>query len=199
MHARDYPRWITAGTLSAALAFTGFLALAENQAAHADHEHHTDGHDMMPAPPAHPLFDKFKALEGRWEGTFTPPGAEPQPAAFEYRLTAGGGALLETIFPGTPMEMISVYFVDGDTLKMTHYCIAQNQPTLAARPGPEDNVVELRFQSATNMPDPNAMHMRHTTFTFLGPSHIRIQGEGWVNNAPDPGHCPVIELRRVAE
>lgn len=45
-------------------------------------------------------------------------------------MTGAGSALVEVSGPGTKMEMLSVYHLDGDDLKMTHYCPAQNQPRL---------------------------------------------------------------------
>jgi hypothetical protein len=152
----------------------------------------------MPQAPAHPLFDRFKQLEGRWEGAMKmAQGGESMPAVVEFHLTAGGSALVQTDFPGTPMEMVSVYYLDGDQLKMTHYCMLQNQPTLIAQPGKDENTIELRFESITNMPDPNGMHMRNATFEFVDVDHYRCHGEGYVNGKPAPESCGVMEMRRV--
>lgn len=183
-----------------ALSVTCAMALAQSQNEHADHEEHAGNDHVMPEPVAHPLFDKFKTLAGTWEGTMEMgEGGEAMPAKSVYHVTAGGSALIETIFPGTPMEMVSVYFLDGDTLKMTHYCLAQNQPTLVASQGDKDSVIELKFDSATNMPDPNAMHMRNATVEWVSDDHIRIYGEGWANGAPMEESCGVTDLHRVAE
>jgi hypothetical protein len=153
---------------------------------------------QIPTPPAHPLFDRFKALVGRWEGTMTNTGGQPTPVAITYKLTAGGSALIETFSPDTPMEMVSVYFLDGDQLKMTHFCVTQNQPTLIARAGKDADTIELRFASATNMPDPNAMHMRNATYEFVAADHIRMHGEGYLDGQPMPQSCGVMELHRVS-
>lgn len=162
--------------------------VATDAAAGAEH--------AMPAPPSHPLFDQFKSLVGTWEGTVTHGSADPAPATVTYKLTAGGTALVETIFVGTPMEMVSVYFLDGDTLKMTHYCIAQNQPTMTASPGNHPNTIVLNFDSATNMPDPGAMHMHEATFEFLGPDHHRSTWQGYVGGAPVDEMRAALDLHR---
>lgn len=172
---------------------------------HASAQEHTsggggEGAHAMPEVPAHPLFDQFKALEGRWEGTITQgDGGEAQPAVVTYRLTAGGSALVETIAPGTPMEMVSVYHLDGDDLKMTHYCLANNQPTMIATPGEEDHVVHLEFESITNMADPDAMHMHDATFEFLGDNHHRSTWRGYVGGQPIDAMRAVLDVKRVAE
>ncbi|MEM7627070.1 MAG: hypothetical protein AAF333_15850 [Planctomycetota bacterium] len=173
----------------AALLLAPFAAAQD----HDDHNH------PIPEVPAHPLFDQFKTLEGTWTGTVTHgENGEAQPATVTYRLTAGGTALMETVFAGTPMEMVSMYYLDGDNLKMTHYCLANNQPTMVAVADPESNgkVVHLRFDSITNMPDPNAMHMHEATFEFLGDDHHRSTWQGYVGGQPASDMCAVLDLRR---
>ena len=43
------------------------------------------------------------------------------------KLTAGGSAVHETLFPGQDHEMVSIYTLDGPDLVMTHYCMLGNQ------------------------------------------------------------------------
>jgi len=31
---------------------------------------------------------------------------------------------------GKPVEMTTLYYLDGDQVKLTHYCMAGNQPTM---------------------------------------------------------------------
>ncbi len=192
-------------TLATALVFVIAPAVAEDAGAtsadaaavETSEETSGGGEHMMPAPPSHPLFDQFKALEGTWVGTITHGSAEPGPATVTYELTAGGSALIETLFPGTPMEMVSVYFLDGDTLKMTHYCIAQNQPTMTASVGSEENIVVLAFDSATNLPDPAAMHMNNAEFVFVDGDHLRSVWNGYVGGEAVAEMRGVMDLHRA--
>jgi hypothetical protein len=55
-------------------------------------------------------FERMKLLVGQWEGT-SDMGKEGEKVRVEYRLTAGGSALVETLFPGSGEEMASVYRV----------------------------------------------------------------------------------------
>ena len=50
------------------------------------------------------------------------------------KVTAGGSVVHETLFPGQPQEMVSVYTVNGPDLIMTHYCVLGNQPRMKADP-----------------------------------------------------------------
>lgn len=182
--------------LTATLMLAAVLATPHfTQAAEDGHDHHP-----MPEVAAHPIFDQFKSLVGTWEGTVTMgENGETQPAVVTYRLTAGGTALLEVCGPGTPMEMVSVYFLDGDQMKMTHYCLANNQPTMIGVAGEEPNTVKLEFASITNMPDPNAMHMHDGTFEFLGDHHIRSTWNGYMGGHPMDEMCAVMDLKRKAD
>jgi hypothetical protein len=44
------------------------------------------------------------------------------PVRVEYRVTGAGSAVVETLFPGTPHEMVTVYHARKGVLCMTHYC-----------------------------------------------------------------------------
>ena len=50
------------------------------------------------------------------------------------KVTAGGSAVHETLFPGSAHEMVSVYHLDGADLVMTHFCALGNQPRMKADP-----------------------------------------------------------------
>jgi len=55
-------------------------------------------------------YSRMKQLIGVWEGTSNM-GKEGQTVRVEYRLTAGGSAIVETLFPGTPEEMVSCHSI----------------------------------------------------------------------------------------
>ena len=82
--------------------------------------------NVQAAPP--PAFEKLKSLAGTWDATMLKPDGEK--TTVEYRVTAHGTVVMQTMFVGTPHEMINMYTVDGDALVATHYCSAGNQPTL---------------------------------------------------------------------
>jgi hypothetical protein len=89
-------------------------------------------HPQPPPDTSSEELNRIKALEGRWESTtsmFSKDG-KPEKVYTEFEVTANGSAVLEKIFPGTPNEMISVYYDDDKgRLAMTHYCMMRNRPT----------------------------------------------------------------------
>jgi hypothetical protein len=78
-----------------------------------------------------PELEKIKALAGRWEGTTFREREGTNAAVVTYEVTSGGSAVIERLFPGTRMEMTTIYH-DDSTGRLTaeHYCNAANQPRL---------------------------------------------------------------------
>jgi hypothetical protein len=119
--------------------------------------------------PAAAGFDKLKTLAGEWQGT----SSGNTPVRVSYQLTSGGSALMETIRAGNEGEMLTVYHRDGDSLLMTHYCMAQNQPRMRARPKTaEIRELEFDFVDVSNLSKPDAGHMRGLLLTFEDANHI---------------------------
>jgi hypothetical protein len=73
-------------------------------------------------------FDKLKQLDGTWTGSVGTPDGDA--AKVIYKVTAGGSVVMETLFPGTDHEMISMYHLEKGELIATHYCAMGNQPRM---------------------------------------------------------------------
>lgn len=117
-------------------------------------------------------FEKLKALVGDWQTD----NAQTGKATLHLELTSGGTALLEKFHMeenGKPVEMITLYYVDGDQLKLTHYCMAGNQPTMAGTYNPQMKTIKFDFVSVTNLKSPDAGHMHHALYTFLDSDHFK--------------------------
>lgn len=92
---------------------------------------HAEDHKAPEPPPniSSPELNRIKELAGRWTSTTSMFGKKDEQVFTEYAITAGGSAVVETIFPGTPHEMVSVYYDDDKgKLAMTHYCMMRNRP-----------------------------------------------------------------------
>src|SRR5262245_10645743 len=62
-------------------------------------------------------FTRLKALAGEWNCAAHEPGhGGDKPLKINYRVTANGSAVMETLFPGTDHEMVTMYHLDGDDL-----------------------------------------------------------------------------------
>lgn len=117
-------------------------------------------------------FEQLKALTGHWEAQ--PAGEEK--ATLDLELTSGGTALLERfhmVEGGKPVEMITLYYLDGDQLKLTHYCMTGNQPTMVGSYSAETKTVKFDFASITNLKSPDAGHMHHAVYTLVDNDHFK--------------------------
>jgi hypothetical protein len=74
-------------------------------------------------------FERLKTLAGTWEGQ-AGQGQPGEAATVTYRVASGGSVVEETLFPGSPHEMISMYHLVDGGLVLTHYCAMANQPRM---------------------------------------------------------------------
>jgi hypothetical protein len=115
-------------------------------------------------------FERMKGLVGVWEGTSNM-SEEGERVKVEYRLSSGGSSVVETLFPGTPHEMVSVYFDNKGQLTMTHYCALRNQPTMKLQKADARNL-NFMFAGGTNIDSKKDAYMRSLTITFVDKNHI---------------------------
>lgn len=118
--------------------------------------------------------ERLKGLAGSWEGTIGTP--EGPATKLRYEVTAGGNAVVETLFADTPHEMVSVYTLDGEKLVMTHYCVSGNHPRLRLD-GAASTADKLAFvyESGTNMDPGKGTHVHAGS--------IEIQRDGGLANS----------------
>jgi len=62
-------------------------------------------------------FEKLKSLEGEWQGS----AADGNLMNVEYRIISGGTAVMEIARIRDNKDLLTVYFVDGDDLMLTHF------------------------------------------------------------------------------
>lgn len=134
------------------------LCLASAAFAGSDHKH--------PTPKVSAEFEKMKALVGTWEGKTTMHGKE-EDTKVTYTLTSNGTALVETMQPGTPMEMVTIYANRGNKVHATHFCALGNQPSMTLKKA-KDNTFQFEMVGTNGISNKNEEHMRAVTLTLEG-------------------------------
>ncbi len=93
-----------------------------------------------PHSDAQKAFEKLKTLAGSWEGII---GGKP--VQVTIRVTALGSAIMHDLTghnkPGN--HEITMMYLEGDRLLMTHYCDAGNRQRLEGKLTPDGNGVEF--------------------------------------------------------
>ena len=140
--------------------------------------------------------EKMKTLVGTWV-VADKDGKPTEEVASVVKLTAGGSAVLETLFPGQPHEMVSIYTAEGADLVMTHYCVLGNQPRMKAGPqAVSASKISFEFAGGRNLDPTKDKHMHAATLTFVDADHIQLDGVGWENGAPMKEMCGQMKLVR---
>jgi hypothetical protein len=149
------------------------------------------GHGTSVAQMSHPAvapaqsdaqkaFEMMKTLAGSWEGSLM--GMSTQ---ITIRVTSTGNAILhEATGSGRPDNPITMFYVDGDRLLLTHYCDAGNRPRMVGKISPDGKTVEFDFLDVSGSTQRGMMN--HAVFTIIDANH---HSEGWTYLLP--GHKPI--------
>jgi hypothetical protein len=126
-------------------------------------------------------FEALKSLAGTWEGTAG--GEKGQPVTTTYRVTSHGSAVVEDLFPGTPHEMLTVYYMDGEHLVLTHYCALGNQPRMRFEKSGRPGEIRFVFDGGTNVRPGRDEHMHEATIRLVGQGRIESDWVSWKGGA----------------
>ncbi len=163
-------------TLSVALMSVAAVAFAQSPAQKSD---------------AQQSFTLLKTLAGTWQGPVTtdPPLREMGNGSFtqvSLRVTSRGNAIVHEVHdPAVPDDParydhpVTMLYLDGDRLTLTHYCDAGNRPRMVARTSPDGKTVEFDFLDVAGSTQYG--HMYHAVFTFIDANH---HTEDWTYMMP---------------
>ncbi|HKS75329.1 MAG TPA: hypothetical protein VJQ82_19130 [Terriglobales bacterium] len=159
-------------------------------------------HDMQktdaPKSEAQKSFDQLKTLAGSWQGSMVidPPSKEfdGKTVQLTLRATSMGNALMhEMKVSGRPDDPITMLYLDGDRLLLTHYCDAGNRPRMVARTSPDGRTVDFDFLDVAGSTAYG--HMDHAKFTVIDANH---HSEEWTYMQPGDKPAKVhFDLQRV--
>ena len=139
-------------------------------------------------------FEFLKTLTGDWEHTGGAHDHGTKSNTVSYRPTAAGSAVMETIFAGDPMEMVSVYHMDGDELLLTHYCALQNAPVLKFVKTEKPGEIKFEFKGGTNFDPKKDMHMHEGTYQIKDANTIEASFVGYADGKK--GECSTATNKR---
>jgi hypothetical protein len=138
-------------------------------------------------------FAKLKSLAGEW----TNQGEGDQAAKVTYRVTSNGTSVAETLFAGTPHEMVTMYHLDGEDLVATHYCAHGNQPRLKLdTKASSASKLVFDFVGGTNLDPAKDAHMHAQRYTLTDKDHLTTEWDGYQDGKKQ--HTHKVELTRSA-
>jgi len=113
-------------------------------------------------------FDKLKAMAGDW----TMSGGDGAVAA-SYKVTGAGSAVVETLFPGSAQEMVTIYTMNKGDIVLTHYCSMGNQPRMRSAKGGDAAAIAFRFDGGDNVAAGKDAHMHDLEVSFVDADHVK--------------------------
>ncbi len=119
-------------------------------------------------------FTTMKSLAGDWEGAITTVPADPsvqgKSARVTIRVTSLGNAVLhEMKVEGRPDDPITMFYVEQDQLRLTHYCDAGNRPRMNGKTSADGKGVEFSLLDLSGGTENG--HMHNAAFTPIDPDH----------------------------
>jgi len=132
-------------------------------------------------------FEKLKSLAGSWTGTY-----EGGAIYVSIRVTSTGNAIMHEMTGAEkpdedPDHPLTVFYLEGDRLMLTHYCDMGNRPRMVAKATPDGKTVEFAFLDMANYSSAQGSHMDHAVFTILDPNH---HTEEWTSERE--GKPPIV-------
>ena len=136
-------------------------------------------------------FNQLKTLAGTWQASVTTDPPQPEmgngtTTQVSLRVTSRGNALVHEMHevgkPDDPAlydHPLTMLYLDGDRLLLTHYCDAGNRPRMVARPSPDGKSVEFDFLDLSG--GNQYGHMYHAVFTVIDADH---HTEDWTYMMP---------------
>jgi hypothetical protein len=115
-------------------------------------------------------------------------------AQFSLRVTSLGNAIVhELSVSGRPDHPVTMFYLDGDRLLLTHYCDAGNRPRMVGKVSPDGKTLEFDFLDLSG--GNKYGHMHHAVFSFIDANH-HIEDWTWMG----PGEKPTrahFDLQRT--
>jgi hypothetical protein len=108
-------------------------------------------------------FQFLQTMTGDWDRSGGDHDHGANSNLIKIRVSAAGSAIVETIFPGSETEMVTVYHRNGDDLLLTHYCALQNAPVMKFQKSDKPGEIKFVFQGGTNFDPKVNMHVHEGT------------------------------------
>ncbi|MEZ0393284.1 MAG: hypothetical protein ACAH59_13780 [Pseudobdellovibrionaceae bacterium] len=112
-------------------------------------------------------FDFLKALKGKWAIQF-----EGKPIPVEMTYDEGSKNSIVTEQFG---KELSVFYIDGDDLLMTHFCNIGNQPRLKLKPNTLSNLIEFETFDITNVKDESSPHVKKIIYKIIDNKNFDLE------------------------
>jgi hypothetical protein len=152
------------------------------------------GADAPQAKKSSPEFERIKSLAGTWKGKVDI-GHGPEDLTVEYRVIAAGSAVEERTFPGTPNEMVTMYYDKDGKLALTHYCMLGNRPAMSVKSS-DAKTISFQLDQACGIDCAKESHMNAVTLRFDDADTLTTTCKALIEGKDMPEKATI--LKRIA-
>jgi len=138
-------------------------------------------------------FAFLKTMAGNWKSAAASQGHYGKGDVQQFRVSAAGSAVVNTIFPGEESEMVSVFHRDNKELLLTHYCAIQNVPIMKFEKSDQPGVIKFVFSGGTNFDPAIDAHVHEGTIVVKDTNTVESTFVAYANNKPMPGLKSVLK------
>ena len=112
-------------------------------------------------------FQVLKSLEGKWS---IQSDGKTLPIQMSYAVGSKGSIVTEQFG-----KELSVFYQDGDSVAMIHFCNAGNQPRLRLKETNRPGFFRFEMFDITNLKSANAHHVERIIYTILDEKKIELE------------------------
>jgi hypothetical protein len=119
-------------------------------------------------------------------------GQGPVEMTVQYRLLAGGTVLEERCFPGTPNEMVTMFYDKDGKLALTHYCVLGNRPAMVLNSS-DAKTIKFDFDKNCGINTAKESHMHALKLTFDDANTITASCRAFIEGKELPEHPTTLK------
>ena len=112
-------------------------------------------------------FEVFQSLKGSWSIQ-----AGDKKLPFQMTYDVGSNATIVTEQFG---KELSVFYIDGGSFLMTHFCNRGNQPRLKLKSSSPAGRYEFEMFDITNQKEASDAHVQKIIYEILDPQHMNLE------------------------
>ena len=143
-------------------------------------------------------FEFLKTLAGDWSRGSGDHEHGSSSREANFKVTAAGSTVVETLYAGQPTEMVSVFHMDGNQLLLTHYCALKNAPIMKFEKSDKPGEIKFVFHGGTNFDPKVDTHVHQGVFRIKDKNTVESIFVAFANGKPRPeGHA--ILKRKISE
>jgi hypothetical protein len=132
-------------------------------------------------------FHSLKALQGSWKID-----ADGKPLGIGMSYDLGSKQSIVTERFG---KELSVFYRNGESVEMVHFCNAGNQPRLRLKQSSEPGVLDFEMFAITNLSTPETPHVQEAIYKILDASTVKLEIVWW----PKTRGSETYTLTRIPE